>query len=34
VEVVWKGSPDGEATLWELESEMLKSNPQLFSGNF
>jgi len=29
VKVVWKGSPDGEAT-WELESEMLNQYPQLF----
>jgi len=33
VKVVWKGSPDGEAT-WELESEMLNQYPQLFSGKF
>jgi len=33
VKVVWKGSPDGEAT-WELESEMLSHYPQLFSGKF
>jgi len=33
VKVVWKGSPDGEAT-WELESEMLSQYPQLFSGKF
>ena len=31
VKVVWKGSPDGEAT-WELESEMFNQYPQLFSG--
>ena len=33
VEVVWKGSPDGEAT-WELESEMFSQYPHLFSGKF
>ena len=33
VKVVWKGSPDGEAT-WELESEMMNQYPQLFSGKF
>jgi hypothetical protein len=31
VKVVWRGSPDGEAT-WELESEMLGQYPFLFSG--
>ena len=33
VKVVWRGSPDDEAT-WELESEMLNQYPQLFSGKF
>jgi hypothetical protein len=33
VKVVWKGSPDGEAT-WELESEMLSQYPHLFSVIF
>jgi len=33
VKVVWKGSPDGEAT-WELESKMLNQYLQLFSGKF
>jgi hypothetical protein len=33
VKVVWKGSPDGEAT-WELESDMLNQYPHLFSGIF
>ncbi|CAJ2628780.1 unnamed protein product [Trifolium pratense] len=31
VKVLWEGSPDGEAT-WELESEMRKQYPHLFSG--
>ncbi|MCI23764.1 hypothetical protein A2U01_0044946, partial [Trifolium medium] len=30
VKVEWEGSPDGEAT-WELESEMKKNYPHLFS---
>jgi hypothetical protein len=29
VKVIWKGSPDGEAT-WELESEMLVQYPHFF----
>ncbi|MCI53745.1 hypothetical protein A2U01_0074992 [Trifolium medium] len=29
VKVLWKGSPDGEAT-WELESEMMNRYPHLF----
>jgi hypothetical protein len=33
VKVVWKGSPDGEAT-WELEAEMVNQYPHLFSGTF
>jgi hypothetical protein len=33
VKVVWKGSPDGEAT-WILESKMLSQYPHLFSGKF
>jgi hypothetical protein len=33
VKVIWKGSPDGEAT-WELESEMLDQYPYLFRGIF
>jgi len=31
VKVIWKGSPDGEAT-WELESEMQEFYPHIFSG--
>jgi len=33
VKVIWKGSPDGEATK-ELESEMQESHPHLFPGKF
>jgi len=33
VKVLWKGSPDGEAT-WELESEMFNQYPHQFSGKF
>ena len=33
VKVVW-GGPAGESATWELEDEMRKSYPELFSGNF
>jgi hypothetical protein len=33
VKVEWSQSPDGEFT-WELESEMMKNYPYLFSGMF
>jgi hypothetical protein len=33
VKVEWSRAPDGEFT-WELESEMMKNYPYLFSGMF
>ena len=33
MKVVWKGSPDGEAT-WELKSEMFNQYPHFFLSKF